>query len=193
MLSRCFHFGVLENFVSSLFLPPIFLKKLCCVSDTYVNLTDSQEEDHDGRGSLHLPDCSCQCPASLLRYHWINVMNDGTGNGIIHGLPDVQGASASFGVHGFAGSLHNLGGYHCSRWHPWIYACLCVNWFHYRSGFRRHLYQLRCGSYHDEAASRPSFQEDRQRYLHLCYFDEVMTCQENLEMRAVGICRLPSF
>ena len=30
-----------------------------------------QEEDHDGGRCLHLPDCSRQRTASVLRYHWL--------------------------------------------------------------------------------------------------------------------------
>ena len=47
LLSRCFYFVLFEIFVSDLFLLPIYLVKLCCVSGAYENLTDSQEEDND--------------------------------------------------------------------------------------------------------------------------------------------------
>ena len=47
MLSRCFHFGVSEIFVSSLFLPSILSNKPYCISVTYKELTGFQEKDND--------------------------------------------------------------------------------------------------------------------------------------------------
>ena len=47
MLSICFHFGVFEIFVSSLFLVHFSLIKPYCVSVTYEELTAFEEEDND--------------------------------------------------------------------------------------------------------------------------------------------------
>ena len=68
MLSKCFHFGVFEIFVSSLFPNPIIFKKPYCVSVTYESLTDSEEEDYDGCGYLHLLESRRQYLTSSLRY-----------------------------------------------------------------------------------------------------------------------------
>ena len=53
MLSRCFHFGVFEIFVSSLFLLVLFAFWECWYSALYNSEADSQKEDHDG-GSAHV-------------------------------------------------------------------------------------------------------------------------------------------
>ena len=47
MLSICFHFGVFEIFVSSLFLVHVSLLRLYCVPATYEELAGFQEEDND--------------------------------------------------------------------------------------------------------------------------------------------------
>ena len=47
MLSICFHFGVFEIFVSSMFLVHVSLIKPYCVSVTYEELTAFEEEDND--------------------------------------------------------------------------------------------------------------------------------------------------
>jgi len=47
LLSRCFHFGVFEIFVPNLFLLPFSPFQYICVSATYKQAADYQEEDHD--------------------------------------------------------------------------------------------------------------------------------------------------
>ena len=47
MLSRCFHFGVFEIFVSSLFLLVVFAFGVCWYSALYNSKADSQEEDYE--------------------------------------------------------------------------------------------------------------------------------------------------
>ena len=47
MLSRCFHFGVFEIFVSSLFLLVLFAFWECRYSALYNSEADSQEEDYN--------------------------------------------------------------------------------------------------------------------------------------------------
>ena len=47
MLSRCFHFGVFQIFVSSLFLLVIFAFGECWYSALYNSEADSQEEDYE--------------------------------------------------------------------------------------------------------------------------------------------------
>ena len=61
MLSRCFHFGVFEIFVSSLFLLVIWAFGEYWYSVLYIPKVDSQEEDHDG-GRVPVPFWLCQSP-----------------------------------------------------------------------------------------------------------------------------------
>ena len=68
MLSRCFHFGVFEIFVSSLFLLVVFAFGEYLLSAHYNSKADSQEEDYDGR--------LCRIillPVALLLFYGVNL------------------------------------------------------------------------------------------------------------------------
>lgn len=50
LLSRCFHFGFFEIFVPNLFPPPFLSFRYSCVSTSYKQPADFQEEDNDDIG-----------------------------------------------------------------------------------------------------------------------------------------------
>ena len=153
MLSRCFHFGVFEIFVSSLFLSPFFLKKPCCISVTYKSLTESQEEDHDDRRCLYLPHCRRQCAPAILRYRrLITHLRYGTDSRDKHGIPDVQGLAASVGVLGTPGTLHHLGRHHRRCRHPWFHVGICPDQLPPGIGLLSRFHQYRHRSDYGEAA-----------------------------------------
>ena len=105
MLSRCFHFGVFEIFVSSLFLLVLFAFWECWYSALYNSEADSQEVDYDDCRRLHLPRGRSTGSASLLRcvsggeYRWRNLSV----------LSNVQGVAETPRTDGTSGPLHLLG------------------------------------------------------------------------------------
>jgi len=61
-----------------------------------VYIAMSQEEDHDGRGSLYLPHCGGQGVASVLRYCRLNIKDKYERQGrTLSGLPAVQGTATA--------------------------------------------------------------------------------------------------
>ena len=67
MLSRCFHFGVFEIFVSSLFLLVLFAFWECCYSALYNSEADSQENYHAHHRWLRSFHCNVRGSATLLQ------------------------------------------------------------------------------------------------------------------------------
>ena len=54
-----------------------------------------QEENHDGRGRLHLPDCGGTGTSAVFRYRRLKRRRDERQGRTLSGLPVVQGASAA--------------------------------------------------------------------------------------------------
>ena len=180
MLSRCFHFGFFEIFVSSLFLL-VFLD-FCkyWLSVLYNSKADYQEEDHDGRRCLHLPGCSCTGPSSVLRTLTIrqNRLNSGERHDRrdkkqpIRQLPHVQGTPEAAWIHGHTGTLYHMGGYRRRSSHPRLHhrvlllglcgwldcpRCFPLGW---------------CSSHLLQAEEGTAHQEGRPWSIHLCLFNE---------------------
>lgn len=123
MLSRCFHFGVFEIFVSSLFLLVLFAFWECWYSALYNSEADSEKEDHDGCRCLYLPHCSCTGSAFVL-WTLLNRRCHEESRGTISWLSIIQGAATPTWIYGHPRVIHLLGGSHDRHCHSRLHHSL---------------------------------------------------------------------
>ena len=173
MLSRCFHFGVFEIFVSSLFLLVLFAFWECWYSALYNSEADSEEENHDGRWSMYLPCSRCTGSAFVLRCLTINqavwIRHDkGIDQSSIRQLSHVQGASETPWIYGIPRQVYHLGCGNCR----WRYSQFYHSVLHPRICCRTHhpcCHSMHwCCTYLFQTKERIAHQERGTWRIHLC-------------------------
>ena len=144
MLSRCFHFGVFEIFVSSLFLLVLFAFWECWYSALYNSEADSQEEDHDGSRCLYLP-CCCSPGSpivlrSIIRTYKKLMNGNYKERQSLPRLPTFQRSATSSWIYGSSRAVHLLGSRNSWRCHTRLYHSLLYNRFRCRINNTRCFY-----------------------------------------------------
>ena len=154
MLSRCFHFGVFEIFVSSLFGVVRGAGGGWGYGGLYKWEAESQEEDHDGRWRLYLPHRCCTGSAYVLRTLTLSADDRWR----LSRVPHIPWSSATSGIHGYSGMIHLLGSSHSRFSHHRFHPGLLSRRIPCRTDHSRDCSLHRCGTHLHQAAERSALQ-----------------------------------
>lgn len=149
--------------------------------------TGREEKDYDDRWRMYFLNRCRTSTSDVLRYRRITLPHDERQGRTLSRLPAVQGPATAFGVHGYSGTLHLLGGGRCRRSHRRIYHRLLPRGFRGRTG------RAGCGrldgycAYHAQTAERAAYQERRSRSVYLRPLEETVRRKEKPSRATCGL------